>query len=175
MTENTAASKPATAPAKKTSAARKPSTARTSTARKPAAASKPATARKPAATRKAATPAGLAGAATRKAASAAAKPATGRPAAKPVVVSPAKSAKKSKKEKKASGKSKVIRDSFTMPEADYGKFAELKQVCQKAGLHVKKSELLRAGLHALSKLSVAQLERTIVQLAPIKTGRPKKA
>ena len=100
-------------------------------------------------------------------ASSAAKPA--KPAA-----SAAKPDKKAKKEKKAQGKSKVVRDSFTMPQNDYDQIAKLKQVCQKAGLHVKKSELLRAGLQALSKMTVPQLERAIVQLAPIKTGRPKK-
>lgn len=118
---------------------------------------KPAAPRKPAATKKAAAPAKVA------AQPAAAKPKAGKP----------KTEKKEKKEK--SGKSKVVRDSFTMPQDDYDKIAELKQVCQKAGLHVKKSELLRAGLHALARLSVPQLERAIVQLPPIKTGRPKKS
>ena len=87
---------------------------------------------------------------------------------------PSADGKKAKKEKKVQGKSKVVRDSFTMPQNDYDKIAQLKQVCQKAGLHVKKSELLRAGLQALSKMTVPQLERVIVQLTPIKTGRPKK-
>ncbi|MGA8146442.1 MAG: hypothetical protein WB870_02565 [Gallionellaceae bacterium] len=95
--------------------------------------------------------------------------------AKPV---PAKPQKKSKKDKKASGKAetkvKVVRDSFTMPQNDYAKIAELKQACLKAGMHVKKSELLRAGLHALGKLSSAQLKQTIAQVEQIKTGRPKK-
>ncbi|MEJ1958669.1 MAG: hypothetical protein WDM70_03790 [Nitrosomonadales bacterium] len=50
-----------------------------------------------------------------------------------------------------------------MPQNDYAKIAELKQVCQKAGLQVKKSELLRAGLHALSNLSAAKLKQTIVK------------
>ena len=94
---------------------------------------------------------------------------------KTLAATPAKPGKKEKKEKKAQEKSKVVRDSFTMPQNDYDRIAELKQVCQKAGLHVKKSELLRAGLQALSKLTVPQLERVIVQLAPIKTGRPKKS
>ncbi|MBI1174102.1 MAG: hypothetical protein GC139_02415 [Sideroxydans sp.] len=143
MTENTAASKPKTAPVKKAPAARKPAM------RKPAAARKPVTRTRAAAPVKAAVKSAPA-------------------------VSQVKPAKKSKKEKKAQGKSKVVRDSFTMPQTDYAQIAALKQVCQKAGLHVKKSELLRAGLQALSKMSVAQLERAIVQLAPIKTGRPKK-
>lgn len=128
MTENTAARKPATAPAKKSSVARKPAAAKK----------------------------------------------TAPPADKiTLAADKAKPEKKAKKEKQ--GKSKVVRDSFTMPQADYDKITELKQLCQKAGLHVKKSELLRAGLHALGKLSVTQLERVIVQLAPIKTGRPKKS
>jgi hypothetical protein len=98
---------------------------------------------------------------------------------------PAKSAasiklvKKDKKEKKVTSKVeskvKVVRDSFTMPHNDYAKIAELKQVCQKAGVQVKKSELLRAGLHALGKLSLAQLKQTIAQMEQIKTGRPKKS
>jgi len=84
-----------------------------------------------------------------------------------------------KKIKKANDKVdikvKVIRDSFTMPQNDYAKIGELKQACHKVGLQVKKSELLRAGLHVLSKLTVEQLKKTIVQIEQIKTGRPKKS
>lgn len=81
--------------------------------------------------------------------------------------------KKRKKEHKSEG-GKVVRDSFTMPQGDYERITELKQACLKAGLHVKKSELLRAGLHALGRLSAAQLKRLIGQMEQIKTGRPKK-
>jgi hypothetical protein len=109
------------------------------------------------------------------------KPAVGKseviktPAAKPAQIKsqPTIPAKKNKKAKKSS-KEKVVRDSFTMPQNDYIKISELKQVCLKAGLQVKKSELLRAGLHALGKLSIAQLKQTIMQMEQIKTGRPKK-
>jgi hypothetical protein len=134
-------------------------------------------ARKPRATPAKTTPAARKPAAQKKAPVArSAKPAASAKA-KPEMPAaiPVKPGKKAKKEKKVQEKSKVVRDSFTMPQNDYDKIAELKQVCQKAGLHVKKSELLRAGLHALSKLTVPQLERVIVQLAPIKTGRPKKS
>jgi hypothetical protein len=86
----------------------------------------------------------------------------------------APASKQAKKGKKEKGKMKVVRDSFTMPQNDYTKIAELKQVCLKAGVHVKKSELLRAGLNALSKLSTAQLKRLIAQMEQVKTGRPKK-
>lgn len=83
--------------------------------------------------------------------------------------------KKDKKLKKDGGKAKVVRDSFTMPKNDYDLIAELKQRCQKQDMHVKKSELLRAGLHALSKLSPAQLKHALNGLEKIKTGRPKKS
>lgn len=103
--------------------------------------------------------------AVRKTASAS-KPAAAKAAAKPE--------KKHKKDKKAEGKVKVVRDSFTMPQADYDLIAALKQKVLKTGLHVKKSELLRASLQALSKLNAAQLKRAISNLEKIKTGRPKK-
>ena len=83
--------------------------------------------------------------------------------------------KKSKKEKKAGAKVKVVRDSFTMPQADYDLIAALKQKALASGLHVKKSELLRASLQSLSKLTAAQLKRAITSLEKIKTGRPKKS
>ena len=112
----------------------------------------------------------------RKPAAAKRVPAKAVVAAKPVKKAPEKREKKTKKASgKVEAKVKVIRDSFTMPQNDYAKIGELKQACQKAGLQVKKSELLRAGLHALGKLSVAQLKQTITQMEQIKTGRPKKS
>lgn len=81
---------------------------------------------------------------------------------------------KRKKEKKAGDRVKVVRDSFTMPQADYDLIANLKEKALGAGLQVKKSELLRAGLLALDKLSVAQLKRAVTGLEKIRTGRPKK-
>ena len=103
----------------------------------------------------------------------AAKKAASAPKAAPAKVA-AKPAKKQKKEQKKEGKLKVVRDSFTMPQADYDLIAELKQKTLKAGLHAKKSELLRAGLQALSKLSAAQLKRAVAGLEKITTGRPRK-
>ena len=84
---------------------------------------------------------------------------------------PAKAAaKKPKKEHKE----KVVRDSFTMPQSEYQKIAEIKETCLKAGLPVKKSEVLRAGLKALGGMTAAQLKRALAGLEKIKTGRPKK-
>lgn len=89
--------------------------------------------------------------------------------AKAVAKKPAE-AKKAKKETKI----KVVRDSFTMPRNEYQKIADIKEACLKAGMHVKKSEVLRAGLQALAALSVPQLKSALGKLDKIATGRPKK-
>lgn len=81
--------------------------------------------------------------------------------------------KSSKKDK--SKKIKMIRDSYTMPENDYSKLAILKKKCLEAGIHVKKSELIRAGIIRLSKLTNAALLNAIGQVEVIKTGRPAKS
>lgn len=80
--------------------------------------------------------------------------------------------KQSKKDKPK--KIKMIRDSFTLPEGDYAKLAELKKKCLEAGVHVKKSELMRAGILRLSKLNRSALLQAVAQVEIIKTGRPAK-
>jgi hypothetical protein len=67
----------------------------------------------------------------------------------------------------------VIRDSFTMPARDYELIGALKSKCIGMGLAVKKSELLRAGLHALTQISDENLARVIAAVESVKTGRPK--
>lgn len=83
--------------------------------------------------------------------------------------------KPEKKHKKKSEEEKVVRDSFTMPQSDYALIAELKEKALAGGVHVKKSELLRAGLRLLAKSTAPQLKRAVAGLEKIKTGRPKKA
>ncbi|MBK9161473.1 MAG: hypothetical protein IPM27_07900 [Nitrosomonadales bacterium] len=107
-----------------------------------------------------------------KKAPAASKPkpaATAKPALKPSDILKQRD-RKTKKE----GKVKVVRDSFTMPRDEYQKIAELKELCQKSGLHVKKSEVLRAGLKMLAEVDAAKLKLTLEGLEKIKTGRPRK-
>jgi hypothetical protein len=72
----------------------------------------------------------------------------------------------------ANSESKVIRDSFTMPEDDYNLIAEVKSRCLKAGVTVSKSEAIRAGLNALNEMSDKELLAVIERLAKVKTGRP---
>ena len=66
----------------------------------------------------------------------------------------------------------VIRDSFTMPLADYALIGVLKRRCIGLGLAIKKSELLRAGLVALEQLPDRSLSQVVTAIETIKTGRP---
>ncbi|MDD5295926.1 MAG: hypothetical protein PHU46_03340 [Rhodocyclaceae bacterium] len=94
-------------------------------------------------------------------------------ASKPAkTVKPAKAEKAPKPEKPA--KVKLVRDSFTMPESDYGHLALLKQRCLEAGVAAKKSELLRLGLQVLATLPSSDLAQRIEALEKLKTGRPAK-
>jgi hypothetical protein len=97
--------------------------------------------------------------------------------AKPVLKSAVKQAVKPAPQqtpKKQKHKIKVVRDSFTMPLNEYSKIAEIKDICAKAMMHVKKSEVLRAGLILLAELDIVQLKHTLGSLEKIKTGRPQK-
>ena len=67
---------------------------------------------------------------------------------------------------------KVVRDSFTMPLADYALIGALKQRCIGLGIAMKKSELLRAGLVALERLPDESLSEVTMGIERVKTGRP---
>lgn len=71
-------------------------------------------------------------------------------------------------------KPKMVRDSFTMPENEYKVLGDVKRVCLKAGIEVKKSELLRVGVEILRQMDLEKLKTTLAGLAPVKAGRPKK-
>jgi hypothetical protein len=69
---------------------------------------------------------------------------------------------------------KVIRDGFTMPASDYGLIAQVQATSLQAGLSVTKSEVLRAGFHALSQMSLPELKQVLSVLKKVKAGRPAK-
>lgn len=71
-------------------------------------------------------------------------------------------------------KPKLVRDSFTIPKNEYAALDELKLRAAKLGHPVKKSELLRAGIKALTAQADATLLRALAAVPSIKTGRPKK-
>ena len=97
-----------------------------------------------------------------------------KPASTALSATVSKTKKNTKKSAKDSVKIKVVRDSFSMPENEYAKIAELKKLALKNGSKAKKNELLRAGLLLLSKMSATQLETVLSSLAPAKTARAKK-
>ena len=91
--------------------------------------------------------------------------------AKPVVKAAAKpKAAKPVKEKKP----KLVRDSFTIPKAEYSVLDELKQRGGKLGSPVKKSELLRAGIKALAAMADSAFVAALKAVPAVKTGRPAK-
>ncbi|MCB6184880.1 hypothetical protein LIN78_15130 [Leeia sp. TBRC 13508] len=71
-------------------------------------------------------------------------------------------------------KTKVVRDSFTMPKDDYDLIDVLKEKALGLNVSIKKSELLRAGLIALNKLNGDQLKAALAAVEIVKTGRPGK-
>lgn len=103
---------------------------------------------------------------------AAPRPVAAKPAAVPPApaVQPAKAAKPAKAPKL---RKKPVRDSFTMPEADFALIATLKARALSAQRDTKKSELLRAGLHVLVALETHELLASLEALDPVKIGRPK--
>jgi hypothetical protein len=76
--------------------------------------------------------------------------------------------------KSSKPKAKLVRDSFTMPQADFALVALLKDRALDFKRPTKKSELLRAGLQALVKLDDKALRAALDALTPLTPGRPKK-
>jgi len=99
----------------------------------------------------------------------AAKPAV-KPTAKKVETEPGSTVKKTKKVPK----DKTVHDSFSMPKTEHLKIAEIKETCLKAGFHIRKSEILRAGLKVLGEMSQSRLEATLAELGKVKAAHPKK-
>jgi DNA-binding transcriptional regulator YiaG len=71
-------------------------------------------------------------------------------------------------------KIKMVRDSFSLPEGDYAKLIDLKKKCIAAGVHVKKSELMRLGLLQLSKLGNTALITSAKRIASVKNKKTSK-
>lgn len=73
-----------------------------------------------------------------------------------------------------SKKPKLVRDSFTIPKAEYTVLDDLKQRAGQLARSVKKSELLRAGVKALAAMSDVAFLAALKAVPAIKTGRPAK-
>lgn len=70
-------------------------------------------------------------------------------------------------------KSKLVRDSFTIPKAEYVVLESLKQRGASLSRFVKKSELLRAGIKALQAMNDKAFLLALDVVPSLKTGRPK--
>jgi hypothetical protein len=167
--------KPAEAKPKTSTASPTPAARDKSTAIKPAARARSAPAAGAAARKRAP--------ATAKAPAAATKKTTARPPAarksppvRKAVHEPEPFAAKGNKAGKPvkAKKAKLVRDSFTMPDGEYALIASLKKRCLEAGVSAKKSEILRAAVANLAKLSDASVVAAVRRLDVIKTGRPAK-
>nr|WP_315226336.1 hypothetical protein [uncultured Albidiferax sp.] len=69
-------------------------------------------------------------------------------------------------------KPKLVRDSFTIPKAEYTVLDDLKLRAMALAQPAKKSELLRAGIKALAAMSDIALQAALQAVPTIKTGRP---
>ena len=69
-------------------------------------------------------------------------------------------------------KPKLVRDSFTIPKAEYTVLDDLKQRAGKLASSVKKSEFIRAGIKALAAMSDSAFLAAVKAVPAIKTGRP---
>ena len=76
---------------------------------------------------------------------------------------------------KPKNQKRVIRDSFTLPTDDYELITTIRERCLDSRVTINKSEVIRAGLHALNEMSNEELLTVVDSLTKIKTGRPGKA
>ena len=75
---------------------------------------------------------------------------------------------------KPKNRKRVIRDSFTLPSDDYELITAIRERCLDSRVTINKSEVIRAGLHALNEMSNEELLAVVDSLTKIKTGRPGK-
>lgn len=102
-----------------------------------------------------------------------------KPSAKPILKATPKASVKQAVSQKAEKvlkekKPKLVRDSFTIPKAEYTVLDELKHRAGKLGSSIKKSELIRAGIKALAAMSDAMYLSALNVVPKVKTGRPSK-
>ncbi|NMQ21147.1 hypothetical protein E4P82_19270 [Candidatus Competibacter phosphatis] len=68
---------------------------------------------------------------------------------------------------------KVVRDTFSLPPAEYALLEQLRARALALGQVANKSEFVRAGLRALIDMPEPDFRQAIAQVEKIKPGRPK--
>jgi hypothetical protein len=152
---------------------RKPAAAKTTTTRSAAPARRTAAAAAKPAVKPAAKAAPITAAAVKPAAKKAVAVKAPASAARPKAARKSAAAPAEQVREKAR-KSRLVRDSFTMPEHEYEVLGQVKKSCLKAGFEIKKSELLRIGVALISQMDLATLQNVLASLPQLKTGRPRK-
>ncbi len=102
------------------------------------------------------------------------KPGTGKTTMSPKPTAAKRALPKAAKPVKVK-KPKLVRDSFTIPKAEYTVLMDLKTRAAKLASPAKKSELLRAGVKALAAMSDVAFVAVLKSVPTIKTGRPAKS
>ena len=103
------------------------------------------------------------------------KAVTIKPVAKTTLKTSPQPIAKPKAEKTVKAKKpKLVRDSFTIPKAEYTVLDDLKQRATILNSLVKKSELIRAGIKALAAMNDTAFLAALKAVPTIKTGRPSK-
>lgn len=67
----------------------------------------------------------------------------------------------------------IVRANFTVLQSDLELIASIKKRCLLLGIETNKSELIRAGIDSLTKLSDNKLRDTLASLPKPKVGRKK--
>jgi len=142
-------------PAPRTNAAKKPTATRQKTSSTTTPKPSSNTTKKPAATRKTTTPTVPPGATP--------PPATQAEAVSPMIPAP------------TPRKSKIVRDSFSLPKAEHKNIKKLRAALKKSGRKTSKSEVLRAALDLLLSHDTADIITRLDALPKVVKGRGKKS
>lgn len=70
---------------------------------------------------------------------------------------------------------RVVRETFSLPPQDSDLIGELRDKCLATGVYVSKSELIRAGLHALNGMSLEDLRSRVLAVEKLPVGRAAKS
>lgn len=70
-------------------------------------------------------------------------------------------------------KEEIVRANFTVLQSDLKLIDVIKKRCMLLGIETNKSELIRAGIESLSKLSDTKLREILSTVTKLKVGRKK--
>ena len=80
----------------------------------------------------------------------------------------------SKKQTSDIDNTKLVRDTFSMPDSDYQLIAAILERSPAMAARSTKSEIVRAGLKVLYNMDDEDLGQVLTQVQRLKTGRPAK-